>query len=200
MQISARNNLVCLLPTALPLPRLCLPHSSLGYPFLFYLIILRLQSLTQILTLYKSYCIIFHIQKALTKHLKPKFIPWESKAWTVTRGDSFLISTAHTVSRLLVISVTAGVMANFMGQLDWATGHEGFITDVSLLILLRASVRVFPDETNSTDWVTQITLPNVGAPHLINWRPKQNKKTESEGTPPAPLPWAGTWVFYCFWT
>ena len=42
-------------------------------------------------------------------------------------------------------------MANFMCQLDWATGHEGFITDVSLLILLRASVRVFPDETNSID-------------------------------------------------
>ena len=62
-----------------------------------------------------------------------------------------MIFTAHTLSRLLVISVIAGAMANFMCQLDWATGHEGFITDVSLLILLRASVRVFPDETNSID-------------------------------------------------
>lgn len=188
------------MPTALPLPRLCLPHSSLGYPFLFCLIILRFHSLTQIPTLYKSYYIIFHIQKALTKHLKPKLIPWESRTWTVTRGDSFLIFTAHTISCLFVISMIVGAMANFMWQRDWATGHEGFITDVSLLILLSASVRVFPDETNSVHWVTQITLPNVGGPHLINRRPKENKKTESEGTPPAPLPWAGTWVFYCFWT
>ena len=127
------QSLVCLLPTALPLPGLCLPHSSLGYPFLFYLIILRFQSLTQIPTLYKSYYIIFHIQKALNKHVKPKFIPLESRAWTVTRADGILIFTAHIVSRLPMVSMIAGAMANFMCQLDGATGHEGFITDVSPL-------------------------------------------------------------------
>ena len=135
---------------ALPLPVLCLPHSSLGYPFVSYVIILRFQSLTQIQTLYKSYYIIFHIRKALNKHLKPKFIPLESRAWTVTRGDSILIVTAHIVSRLPMISMIAGAMANFMCQLDWATGHEGFITDVSPIIL-STSVRVFPDEIHSID-------------------------------------------------
>lgn len=62
-----------------------------------------------------------------------------------------------------------GIMVNFMGQLDWATGCPDIWPDI-----LGMSVRVFLNGLTfeSVDRVKQILLPAVGGLHPVSCVPK----------------------------
>lgn len=74
----------------------------------------------------------------------------------------------------LALSHKKVVMANFMAT--WL-GQGAQI--IWLNIILNVSARVFLNEINILiGRVKQITLHTVSEPHPVNWKPKQNKKTD----------------------
>lgn len=71
----------------------------------------------------------------------------------------------------------ASVVVNSMCQLDWVMGYPGMWSS----IILPASIRgVFWMRLafKWADGVKQMVLSDVGGPHLICWRPEENKKTD----------------------
>lgn len=53
-----------------------------------------------------------------------------------------------------------------------------------------------------SNWIKQISLPNMGEPHPISWEPEQNKKADSPARRSSTClaAWVGSSALSCLWT
>lgn len=53
-----------------------------------------------------------------------------------------------------------------------------------------------------SNWIKQVSLPNMGEPHPISWEPEQNKKADSPARRSSSClaAWVGSSALSCLWT